>query len=240
MKRQIITTIKMLTLAGAIVGLNACAKVYRSNMTPTPLFTQKGQSQVEAAVSRNGVNVSAAAAVSPSIAVMANGQFVIKNKTSSFDNYPARGSYGELALGYFRPLKNNWVVEGYLGAGFGSLRDTIQPIDASYPERLDYNKLFLQPNIGYRKEYSAVIFTPRVGYVFGKYRGIDYSIVGEDRDIPKNISFLSVEPTVTFEFGNKRLWGYTQFGMNFNKYTTISSLYNIGVGVKYRFSFKNN
>jgi hypothetical protein len=219
--------------------LSSCATVYRPNMTATPLFTEKGQVALEGAYSRDGVNVSAAAAVSPAIAVMATGQFNRNARRNNLDRQPANGNYGEIGVGYFKKVKNKFIVETYAGFGKGNMTDYAQPVDQVYEEKLDFSKIFVQPNIAYRVDDFDFIFTPRVAYVIGTYKGRDSDIVGTALDATKKVQFFSAEPTLTLAYGSSKFKGYFQGGININKYGFITSLYNIGVGIKYNFQLKS-
>ncbi len=226
---------------------SSCATVYRPNMTATPLFTEAGQVNLEAAYSRDGINASAAMAVAPSIAVMTNGQFTLGTKRIvAFDQNPTNGNYGEVALGYFKKVSDVFIFETYTGMGIGKLSDEAT-IGNSHPlrEEFKYNRFFLQPNIGFRiNKNFDLAFTPRLAYVSGDYFGSNLFDLFEDGK-KAAIKFISFEPTFSLAFGGQNLKGYLQAGINtplsqsktYN-YTAIYSIYNMGIGVKYNFSFR--
>ena len=228
--------------------LTSCATVYRPNMTTTPLFTEKGQVALEGAYSRDGVNLNAAMAVAPAVAIMVNGQINQNTKRSGglFDSSPSNGRYGEFGVGYFKKMKDQLIFETYVGAGQGFMNDKSKLVDTEYPESLKYNKFFVQPNLGWRPSPSFdLIFAPRLGYVKGDYQGS--SIIVNGINEKAKVDFLTLEPTLTLAFGNKQFKFYMQGGVNYTynthdandrlKYSTISSLYNLGVGLKYNFQF---
>jgi hypothetical protein len=101
-----------------------------------------------------------------------------------------------------------------------------------------YNKFFLQPNLGIRaSEDFDLIFTPRVAYIGGNY---EFSDLTPPVNINKSKeNFFSLEPTVTLAYGSKQWKGFVQGGVNWNKkFISETSLYNIGAGVKYTFLAK--
>ena len=218
--------------------LGACAKVYKPPTAATPLFTEKNQIALEGSYSRAGINFSAAASVSPQLAVMFNGQYNNgTQKETIIDKQPASGSYGEFGIGYFKKVNDNFIFETYGGYGLGKLADTYQLIDKVHEESFKYNKVFLQPNLDLKTGPVDFIFTPRFAYVFGNYTGDLIAVNGVfNPDLSQKINFFSAEPTLTIAMGNEKLKGFMQGGMTFNKYSIITSSYNIGGGIKYKFS----
>jgi hypothetical protein len=227
-------------LLTATLFLTSCATVYRPNMTPTPLFTEKGQVAFEGAYSRDGINVSAAAAVAPNFSLMLNGQFNkdAKRGGGTVDNFPANGNYGEFGLGFYQKVEEKFVFETYLGIGRGRMEDQSKIVDNIYKESFQYNKFFLQPNLGLRmSEDFDLIFTPRIAYVTGTYANYDTQLP-TDADKSKQ-NFFSLEPTLTMAYGTKQWKGYFQGGLNWNKdFIAQTSLFNIGAGLKYTFLAK--
>jgi hypothetical protein len=227
-------------LLTATLFLTSCATVYRPNMTPTPLFTEKGQVAFEGAYSRDGGNISAAAAVAPNFSLMLNGQFNrnAQRGGGTLDKFPTNGSYGEFGLGFFQKVQEKFIFETYLGIGKGIMKDQTALIDRAYNVSFQYNKFFLQPNLGIRaNEDFDLIFTPRVAYVSGEYEFSDPQFP-TDADKSKQ-NFFSLEPTLTMAYGAKQWKGYVQAGLNWNEnFIAQTSLFNIGAGLKYTFLAK--
>ena len=233
---------QLILCAFSTLLLGACAKVYKPPTAATPLFTEKNQIALEGSFSRAGSNFSAAASLTPQLAIMFNGQYNNgTQKESVIDKQPASGRYGEFAVGYFKKVNDNFIFETYVGYGLGRLADGYKIIDLVHEESFKYNKVFLQPNFDLRTGMVDFIFTPRFAYVFGNYTG-DLIPINEvvNPDVAQKITFFSAEPTLTIAAGNEKVKVFTQVGVNFNKYSVISSLYNVGIGAKFKFSTKRD
>lgn len=204
---------------GIVMLFSACNVAYIPNRHNVPLMQEKK----DASISISTTNLQGAYAVTDNIAVMGNVYFrenswennPDSNTTLNYD-YQANRLLGELGVGYYKPLGENAVFELYGGGGLGNigfeLKDSNPIYDREY--KANIQKLFIQPDIGFKSQYFDFVFSTRFSLVnFHDVDTTNYSISSLDSDNLYNLDkqpFLFLEPALTLRFGYKFIKAYTQ------------------------------
>lgn len=225
-----LTQLFRLFISGLLpLALNQCTpRFYAPNGLQAPLFREKGE--FHASVGYNGgetiegTDVQAAYAITPRLAVMTNGFFKGFNSSSTSDEFGF--SFGEAALGYFRPFGRGGSFEVYGGYGAGSARGVYANGSNSFysggstytGDRLSgrFARWFVQPNLGYTSRGFDIAFSLRVAGlrlhdVEAQLRASQYP--NEPHEAAKDVlmlqrasSHLLVEPALTLRGG----WKYVK------------------------------
>lgn len=217
MKNQILLS---LTIA-VIIALNSCTtQMYVSNTVNAPLLKQRGEVQLTATPN----DLQAAIGVGRHVGLMANGYY--KNYKGS-NNYRHDGMLGEAGIGYFAPLAGNFVFETYAGAGAGRVHKQEEftgPGDNTYLASFDAkaNKLFIQPDFGYKSRFIDVVVSSRFSFV--KYNEFNQSHYPQNElqdDYLENNRitgplFVFAEPALTLRGGYKFIKLQFQYGLTIN------------------------
>ena len=200
---------------------NSCTtQMYVSNAVNAPLLKEKGEVQVN--ITQN--DLQAAVALGKNFGVMANG-FYMNYKTG--ETYKHSGYLGEAAIGYFKPLKNNFVFEGFVGGGAGRVSKQQTFIDNNNNSYLAYfdadaTKMFIQPEFGYKTKYFDAIISSRISTV--KYTSFSQQNYPEnelkndylDNNNLTGPMFMFAEPAVTIRGGYKFVKLQLQYGLTLN------------------------
>jgi hypothetical protein len=211
----------MKTLSFAIVIiflLSSCSKVmYIPNSLNVPLFNEK--KEFKANISINDYQV--AYAVTNHIGLMANGyvrssSFSDGSVSSSNLNYSSTRNLLEGGIGYFKPISEGFVYETYFGGGIGNL--TYNGLEYGGTSGVDYkysanfNRLFIQPSIGFTNDIIDVSFSARiVRLAFNNIKTENYTpqmLIDEQINDLDKTNFFFIEPALTFRIGYK--WGKFQ------------------------------
>lgn len=206
---------KFLTTLFLLFSLSSCYHVYYSPGTPNVTqFTEKDEVRINAGVISgfesefNGGDLQFAYAPAKNIGIMLNG-FTASSKEGNNDAEKGSGSYGEFAVGYFTTLdkQKEWTFEVFGGVGGGSVNNVYSPGESS---KVNVNKVFLQPALGYKWDYLEFAFAPRFAHVNWKLKetkgaGTD---VGNDLEYVRNKpNFFSFEPGLILRGGSKKIKG---------------------------------
>lgn len=157
----------------AIVALSffvSCSPAYIPNKVNTGLLSDKGELHAEIATGTSGYDPQVAYAVTENVLVTGNASFKDTPFESTLfvgkDDFNYEGTQKlrsfELGLGYYKKLKDGFILEMVAGYGLGKVSDTrisILTFDLKEDElRLvdgetalfnsDYSKSFLQPTVG--------------------------------------------------------------------------------------------
>lgn len=224
MKKQLI-----IIIIGAFF-LSGCA--YGPLMTDIPLISEKGEMRLNAGICPHiGAYTSLSYGLTDQIAVQGHAVY----ETSFFNGY----SSIQGAVGTFRNLRNNRVIEAYTGLGYGAGWEYSDVEDDCYDISTNYGILFGQFNYG------------RNGT--GKYhfeRGVSarlaslYATITDECDKPYRHykkGYLTFEPTAFFRLGGEKLKVGMQLGsvvplwVSKKTYPEIMNYgVNIGLSVNYK------
>jgi hypothetical protein len=225
----------------AIISATSCTHIYYSpNTANTPLFKEKGETRINGMYSTglnsefNGGELQLAHAVSKNFGVMLNGMFASKEEkvddwgfnqnwsvTNDYHKENGKGSYLEVAGGFFKPLdeKKKWIGEIYAGVGFGGITNEYELGDYS---KVNHNKIFLQPSIGYRSKHFEAAMVPKVSFI--NWKAKETRISQSDDYVKQDLStiaskpgFVAFEPAFIFRGGSEHVKLQTAFSYSFWK-----------------------
>lgn len=211
----------LLPLTSALFVLVSCnTQMYVSNAVNAPLLKEKGEVQV--ALTQN--DLQAAVGLGNSFGVMANGFY---RNYKSDNNYEHGGILGEAAIGYFKPLENNFVFETFVGGGAGRVykqKEFIDANDARYIGKFDANavKGFIQPDFGYKSRFFDAVISSRFSLVkYSSFSPENYPEEELHKDYLDNSNltgplFMFAEPALTLRAGYKYVKLQAQFGLTIN------------------------
>ncbi|HEY0742809.1 MAG TPA: hypothetical protein VGD40_15170 [Chryseosolibacter sp.] len=174
---------KFLLIAITILA-SSCAPTYIPNIRNSPMFTDKGEVQLNFQVG-NGLNGQGAWALSEHFGVMANYSY-LKRSGDEEDNIDYRKhTFGEGGVGYFKNTEDMFFefFAGY-GEGMGASDDALSFLGSSGTATAagNYKRYFFQPAFGMNKKTVFVSFVPRFSLVeFTEFSsgGVRY-VVNED------------------------------------------------------------
>jgi len=204
------------TLA-VILSLLSCSPIYYApNAHNVPLFKKKNDLRLSAHYSIGedvkAIELQTAYAFDSSFAIQLNGMRTI-------DNEKAYGSYIDVALGHYKNLPNNWVFEVYLGFGSGRVNwqygdSYSNNIGQNNPSsEVKFNKLFLQPSIGYSTLNFTVAFSYRIGVLSYTSVRVRNAPPSNSYDLQVlNNSHLMSEPALTLRLGEEQIKIQAQLG----------------------------
>lgn len=215
------TNFTLVSSAAILLFLGSCStQMYVSNAVNAPLLKEKGEVQLN--VTQN--DLQAAVAVGRNVAVMANGYYAGYRGN---DDYDHNGLLGEAAVGYFTTLENDFIFEGFAGAGAGRLHKQqtfINQADQRYTASFKANaaKFFIQPDFGIKTKFFDAIVSTRFSAV--KYTSFSQQNYPTD-ELRKdyldngrltNPMFVFAEPALTARVGYKYLKLQLQYGLTIN------------------------
>jgi hypothetical protein len=196
---------------------------YAPNSNNVPLFKEKNEARVQAAYTAldgageniTGFEMQTAYAFSKQFAAQLN--FLSAGSTDA-EFGSGKGSYIEMAGGYFKPFyKNHWVFETYAGAGIGGVNSVFLQNNANEQDaKTSITKFFVQPSLGYSRNHFAFALASKFSYV---NLGLKSSSVGKDvypsdYDILESFrngkSFFCWEPSIMIRGGFKQIQFFTQ------------------------------
>jgi hypothetical protein len=200
---------------------NSCStQMYVSNAVNAPLLKEKGEVQV--AVTQN--DLQAAVGLGSNFGIMANGFY---RNYQSDNQYKHNGLLGELGIGYFKPLQNNFVFETYVGGGAGRVykqQEFTAANDERYLAKFDASavKGFIQPNFGYKSRFFDAVISSRFSALkYSSFSQSNYPAAELQKDYLDNNNltgpvFMFAEPALTLRGGFKYVKLQAQFGLTIN------------------------
>lgn len=229
MKKQLI-----IIIIGAFF-LSGCA--YGPSMTDIPLISEKGDMRLNAGVCPHlGAYTTLSYGVTDKIAIQGH---VNHEESFSFGYSSIQG-----AVGLYRNLGNNRIIEAYSGLGYGAGWEYKDVEDECYDISSDYGLLFGQFNYG-KNGTGKRHFERGVSVRFaGLYATTTDADNNPDRQYKKG--YITFEPSAFFRFGGEKLKVGMQFGsvlplwISKKTYPEIMDYgINLGLSVNYRFISKH-
>lgn len=233
----------LLILVNVFVFLTSCSTLYRPNTVNVPLFKEKNEFLVNAGASSNGANLQAAYAVTEHFAVMANGSFYNANITTPTGISRIENNFGEIGLGYFSNLGQDIIGEIYSGFGMGKAYNQNNFwIELNSFNRVDFNKIFIQPSIGFVSNIFELAASIRWSYVdyynFKSDAPINYG------NLPNRSANMFIEPALTARAGYKSVKVFAQTGFAMPTmpitYSFNPFMFSLGVNIKLAPRYKVN
>lgn len=159
----------VLTISFNVLALLvSCSTMYVPSNSSAPLHEEKGEKQIELALSSIGAHLVGNYSFSDNYALMLNGNLSYKNFTGFYDIWDAADinfsnnfqefahRYGELGIGRYGILKTRMKLEVFTGYGYGvSFEDEKLVSGTKVKYDTDYHLGFLQINYGYRSDFIS-------------------------------------------------------------------------------------
>jgi hypothetical protein len=211
----------LLIISASFALLSSCTtQMYVTNTVNVPLLKEKG----EVKVNLTQTDAQLAVGLSKHWGVMVNGFYKSFDKDEDYVN---RGVLAEAGFGYFKPFRNNLVLEAYTGVGMGTIekKQTYTSNDNSvYWASFNAQgaRAFIQPSIGYGGRFFDVAFTPRMSFVkYTHFRAFAYTEeqLAEDyldNDRLTDGFYMFGEPAFTVRAGYKFIKVQAQYGLTMN------------------------
>ena len=231
-----------------MISCSGCASVYVPPVRNVPLFTKRGEFQIQTSFG-NGANTNAAYALTNHIAISAGAMYA-NNKALFKDDWRVHQS-AEAALGYYGAKKRMaFEIFGGYGVGKGLSQEIYSGCFLIFCSssldigRSQYKKFFIQPSIGFNIKRIQLIGTMRLSYLnFQTLSLTPYRSYPRESPIKK---FLFIEPSFSLKyFPSKRyslLFIFAQAGFNLRESNDNPSVdlqyfvfhYAGGIGLKIR------
>lgn len=187
-----------LFVAIVIIAFQSCSSSYYPSSANVSLFRAKNELKANIGISPSSANVDISYSITDNFMVT-GGAFGFMQKESSLGNQtykPSKGYSFNIAPGYFLPFGHQGVFEVLVGYGYNYS-------NAQHTEG-NFHKLFIQPSIGFSKNYFELAFTPRFTTIF-----IDQNTFLDKR--PSQYDMF-IEPIGTIRAGGENFKVTTQIG----------------------------
>jgi hypothetical protein len=188
-----------------VLMATSCAPTYIPNLRNSPMFTGKGEVQLNAQVG-NGYNAQGAWAISENFGVIANYSYLKRTIDSDNPQDYRKHTIGEAGLGYFKNYESMFfeIFAGY-GEGQGYSDDSYFFSTSSTFASGNYKRYFIQPAFGLNKKRMFVSFVPRISIVdYTEFaQGSNRFVVNEDPSVffePAVIGRVNFDEHVYFTF----------------------------------------
>ena len=224
--------IKFFSIQCTLIGVyvlsffTSCSpEIYNANALNVPLLAQKGNAKVSLGITASGegvglynTNLQGAYAISDHIGIMLNGMYhnYTRTYTPFLSNTPRtdrhKEGFFEAGLGYFGPVGNStkWRGEIYSGWGMGRSKETNPNSNEALLLESPYNRLFLQPSIGFVSRYFDAALSSRVSYLsVGKINWVGNTSNG------KILRGATFEPCLTLRVGYNKFKPFMQYSWLF-------------------------
>lgn len=146
--------------------ISACAPVYVPSSQQTHLMNKKGELHLATHGGTNGVDLQGAYAVSDHIGVIGAVSYGSEGEEGGSDYH--KHKYGEFGISYFKPLGGIGRYEAMAGMGFGAT-EVVDHYVFLGPDEIkakgEYNKIFIQNNIGLETGILETGLAFRLGHV---------------------------------------------------------------------------
>jgi hypothetical protein len=194
-------------LLASIVLFSGCAIRYVPNSLNVPLPKEKNEFKTSLNVNTDSQDLQASYSMTKHTAMMLN----ISNMNKDKDDEKIENILGEAGIGMYHNFTPNIVNEFYAGYGRGHIKskeitnntalgDIIDRFDS------DYNKYFIQHNLGLRKSIWIFALTSR-------FTDIQFSDYNNSTKYSHSVVFY--EPGFTIKAGDDRFKVYSQILLSF-------------------------
>ena len=231
-------------LFAIIISFTSCTHKYFYPLTPNiPMHSTAGEVTLSGNYSFNdridGVEGQVAYSATDHIGFIGNFIYAkgVEDKVTDY----GQGKMGEAGIGYFTN-KGKLHLAIYAGGGLGDQYHRYRSDSVGYYEAdMNYNRLFIQPSIGYKSRIFETAFTTRVSR-------LDYNKINSDIDPlldPYNYDLVNLlnsdrpyylfEPALTIRIGSERIKFQGNLGMLYelrDKGTFVRSALSAGIHVR--------
>lgn len=167
--------------------LFSCSPLYYSpNAHNVPLFTHKGESSVNMAVSEGtdgvdeGIDLQAATAVTNHFGVLGNFYRAWGSSTRGSGSghlfETAGGYYTPVTTRFARSIEGKFVVSAFAGGGIGRVINYEDADKAEFSKK-GFNRIFIQPGFGFKSTYIDAVISLRLA-------NLHYHSLEEQADSP--------------------------------------------------------
>jgi hypothetical protein len=187
-----------------------------------PLFKEKNQ--FSASLNRGGgseiakTDVQAAYSVSNNIAFMIN-YLNADGGTEDYNSNYGFGDYWDGAIGYYKPIYENYIFETYIGYGVGKQHHEYDEYYKSLnTSDLTFSKIFIQPNFGMTTKYFEAAISFRFCRLsFNEIKSVPFNTDDYDLNLIKsNKNSFLFEPAMTLRIGYKSVKIQFQYANTIN------------------------
>lgn len=237
---------KIQHLSFLILGVTvfSCSPKYYSPSTQNvPLISEKGEKSIVLSGNGNQIGLQSAYGLTKNIALQLNGSLFIPADLSNGNG--GSGQFGELGVGYYKPVTDNWVFETYGLFAYGGFENHL-------PSTRDNNPLTsgdisanviragIQPNFGYKSKYFSAAVSSRIVHL--SYSNIKGDLVFNNElqtsYLKSNSSNLLVEPALTIKIGFEKIKLQMQYGYSLNatnrNFKQDNSFFTVGVNLNFK------
>lgn len=148
----------------AFLHMTACVPTYVPNTVNMPLFTNKGEVQGTLYSGSSGIDPQASIAISNHVGIMVNASFANRTSDTTSNNFH-KHNFVELGSGYYQRFGNKGVFEIYGGYGIGNLEAQYDDGFFFDYEKVNSERVFIQPTVGFTGDVFDAGFAPRIVYV---------------------------------------------------------------------------
>lgn len=192
----------------AIPAFSSCTHYYYMPAAPNvPLFKEKNEVRATASIgaSENTDAVEAHIAYAATNHIAIASSYLQAEGGEYSTNNGGKGQYMDCAVGYFQPIKEQFVFEVF--GGYGQCQQWHRYADYE-TANLSFNKVFLQPSIGFTHRHIDVAITPTLSRIHFDHISYDVQNNQDESEALQSIAQQSVsyllEPTFTIRGG----WDY--------------------------------
>lgn len=205
----------------ALILASCSPKFYSPNTHNVPLISEQGETNLSVTGNANQVEFQGAYGVTDGFAIQASGGVFIPSDLDNGDG--GSGNFGEIGLGYFKPITENWIFEAYGLAGYGTLENHFPSSIENNPGttgKISANifRFGVQPNFGYKSKHFSAAVSSR--FVNVSYNQVNGSFIFENKDqedyLNANSSNFMIEPALTIRGGFERFKLQVQYGYSIN------------------------
>jgi hypothetical protein len=189
-------------LSVAVIGLlflQSCVPAYIPSVVNAPLMSEKGEIVAKVNTGISGFDPQFAYAFTDQLAIMMNGSFR-SGQTDDIANYH-RHAFGEIGVGYYKPLNETVRFEVFGGGGHGLVNANYSNSFFTPLTDVRYARGFIQPSIGFVTDVIEFSLTPRMIYVYMMQDGL-------------RAGAPFIEPVFTMKLGYKQVKGVFQMGVS--------------------------
>lgn len=206
------------------IYITGCFTVYKPNAVQSPMLFEKGDLVLSGSMGVIGtglLNLQSAYAIDDHTGIMANAMMHSRVETRDSLKELLNIYSTEMAVGYFDKLETDDRVQFhcYVGGGLGKSLVALEGGVSLNPTiTSQYYNCFVQPGVTFFSKGIKTGIDLKANYVrlkyfnsniFDQYKWWPNELMGKDT----SLSFLNLEPAVTFRFGKKRVKGITQLGL---------------------------
>ena len=211
----------------AALFVSSCATLHYPSAVNTPLFKEKGESNLQADVNLSSITAKGAHAFSNHFGLAGSVNFWGWSYTFLSSAEQGIGLQVHCLPGYFAPLGKHWLFEVYGGYGLGMM-------DTETYSGFNDHQIILQPSVGLRRERFEMSISIRATEHIVTDFTYDPALSN-----PTPQAGLFLDPALTFRMGGESLKASTQIGMSIatddNFELEYRGLFLINFGVHYRF-----